>query len=135
MAHGLRSPRLGAVLSVDIYRDRPQPRLADRYNAIRKPLRRREQPQAYAAQSEPLACRSTPKVSVASRRAPVVIPAGHQAPSVERSLPRGHVEAAPRTARAIGLDRLRGHRNSREADRWRDLIMATIVSRILAPAS
>ena len=65
----------------------------------------------------------------------VVIPAGQEALTVERSLPHGHVAAVLGTARAIGLDRLLGPRNSREPNRPRDLIMAMIVSRIIAPTS
>ena len=39
------------------------------------------------------------------------------------------------TLRAIGLDRLLGPKNPREPNRPRDLVMAMIVSRIIAPAS
>ena len=65
----------------------------------------------------------------------VVIPAGQQALAVERSLPHGHVAAVLGMARAIGLDRLLGPRNSREPNRPRDLVMAMIVSRVIAPTS
>jgi hypothetical protein len=65
----------------------------------------------------------------------VVIPAGQEALTVERSLPHGHVAAVLGTARAIGLDRLLGPKNSREPNRPRDLVMAMIVSRIIAPTS
>ncbi|HME86291.1 MAG TPA: IS1634 family transposase [Roseiarcus sp.] len=65
----------------------------------------------------------------------VVIPAGHSALTVERSLPHGHVAAVLGTARAIGLDCLIGPKNGREPNRPRDLVMAMIVSRIIAPAS
>jgi hypothetical protein len=65
----------------------------------------------------------------------VVIPAGQEALSVERSLPHGHVAAVLGTARAIGLERLLGPRNGGEPNRPRDLVMAMIVSRIIAPAS
>ena len=65
----------------------------------------------------------------------VVIPAGQEALTVERSLPHGHVAAVLGMARAIGLDRLLGPRNNREPNRPRDLVMAMIVSRIIAPAS
>ena len=65
----------------------------------------------------------------------VVIPAGQEALTVERSLPHGHVAAALGTARAIGLDRLLGPKDNREPNRPRDLAMAMIVSRVIAPAS
>ena len=65
----------------------------------------------------------------------VVIPANQEALTVERSLPHGHVAAVLGTARAIGLDLLLGPKNSREPNRPRDLVLAMIVSRIIAPAS
>jgi hypothetical protein len=65
----------------------------------------------------------------------VVVAAGREAFTVERSLPHGHVAAALGMARAIGLDRLLGPRNKREPNRPRDLVMAMIVSRVIAPAS
>ena len=54
----------------------------------------------------------------------VVLPPGEQAFAVERSLPHGHVAAVLGTARAIGLDRLLGPRNSasptgRATSSWR----------------
>jgi hypothetical protein len=65
----------------------------------------------------------------------VVIPAGQQALTVERSLPHGHVAAVLGAARAIGLDLLLGPKDRREPNRPRDLVMAMIVSRVIAPAS
>ena len=69
----------------------------------------------------------------------VVIPAGQEAFTIERSLPHGHVAAVLGTARAIGLDRLLGPKNSGEPNRKNnrigDLVMAMIVSRVIAPAS
>ena len=65
----------------------------------------------------------------------VVIPAGQQAFTVERSLPHGHVAAVLGTARAIGLDRLLGPKNPRQPNRPRDLVLAMIVNRVIAPAS
>src|SRR5271169_2223035 len=65
----------------------------------------------------------------------VVIPAGQEAITVERSLPHGHVAAVLGTARAIGLDLLLGRKDRREPNRPRDLVMAMIVSRVIAPAS
>src|SRR5271169_5308654 len=65
----------------------------------------------------------------------VVIPAGQEAITVERSLPHGHVAAVLGTARAIGLDLLLGPKDRREPNRPRDLVMAMIVSRVIAPAS
>jgi hypothetical protein len=68
-------------------------------------------------------------------RGGVVIPAGQEALTVERSLPHGHVAAVLGMARAIGLDRLLGPSNSREPNRPRDLVMSMIVSRVIAPTS
>ena len=69
----------------------------------------------------------------------VVIPADQEAFTIERSLPHGHVAAVLGTARAIGLDRLLGPKNSGEPNRKNnrigDLVMAMIVSRVIAPAS
>jgi hypothetical protein len=65
----------------------------------------------------------------------VVIPAGQEAFTVERSLPHGAVAAVLGTARAIGLDRLLGPKDSRARNRPRDLVMAMIVNRVIAPAS
>ena len=65
----------------------------------------------------------------------VVIPAGQEAFTVERSLPHGHVAAVLGTLRVIGLDRLLGPKNPREPNRPRDLVLAMIVSRVIAPAS
>lgn len=60
-----------------------------------------------------------------------VIPAGEEALSVTRSLPHGHVAAVLGTLRRIGLDRLLGP----EGLRRRDLAIALIVSRLVAPTS
>jgi hypothetical protein len=65
----------------------------------------------------------------------VVIPAGQEALKVERSLPHGHVAAVLGMARAIGLERLLGPKTGDEPNRPRDLVLAMIVSRIIAPAS
>jgi len=65
----------------------------------------------------------------------LVIPAGQEAFTVERSLPHGHVAAVLGTARAIGLDRLLGPKNPREPNRPRDLVLAMVVNRVIAPAS
>jgi hypothetical protein len=65
----------------------------------------------------------------------VVIPAGQEALRVERSLPHGHVAAVLGMARAVGLDLLLGPKTGDEPNRPRDLVMAMIVSRIIAPAS
>jgi len=60
-----------------------------------------------------------------------VIPAGREALTMLRSLPHGHAAAALGTLRKIGLDRLLGP----AGPRGRDLVIALIVSRIIAPAS
>jgi transposase len=72
-------------------------------------------------------------------RGGIVIPAERDAFTVTRSLPHGHVAAALGTARRIGLDRILGPREHGPAkaggDRYRDLVMALIVGRILDPMS
>src|SRR6476646_2316273 len=60
-----------------------------------------------------------------------VIPAEPEAFTVIRSLPHGHVAAALGTVRKVGLDRILGP----DGDRFRDLVLALIISRILDPAS
>nr|WP_294565390.1 IS1634 family transposase [uncultured Rhodopila sp.] len=60
-----------------------------------------------------------------------VIPPEHDAFTITRSLPHGHVAAALGTARKIGLDRILGP----EGDRSRDLVLAMLTGRILDPVS
>ena len=60
-----------------------------------------------------------------------VIPAEHDAFTLTRSLPHGHVAAALGTARKIGLDRLLGP----DGDRCRNLVLALLTGRILDPVS
>ena len=60
-----------------------------------------------------------------------VLPAGSEALSIRRSLPHGHVAAVLGTVRTIGVDRLLGP----EGNRCRDLVLAMVVARLLAPAS
>src|ERR1700726_353536 len=57
--------------------------------------------------------------------------AEHDAFTVTRSLPHGHVAAALGTAHKIGLDRILGP----DGDRCRDLVLALLVGRILDPTS
>jgi hypothetical protein len=65
----------------------------------------------------------------------VVLPPGEQPFLIERSLPHGAVAAVLGTARAIDLDRLLGPKEANEPNRPRDLVMAMIVGRVIAPAS
>ena len=65
----------------------------------------------------------------------VVLPPGEQPFVIERSLPHGAVAAVLGTARAVGLDRLLGPKDANEPNRLRDLVMAMIAGRIIAPAS
>ena len=51
--------------------------------------------------------------------------------TIERSLAHGHAEAILGTIRKIGLDSLIGSKRSRE----RELVVAMIVERLIAPAS
>jgi len=60
-----------------------------------------------------------------------VTPADQETIIVRRSLPHGHVAAVLGTLRAIGLDRVLGP----VGNRCRDLVIAMIVARLIAPAS
>jgi hypothetical protein len=68
-----------------------------------------------------------------------VIAAEHDAFTVTRSLPHGHVAAALGTAHKIGLDRILGPGEPAPAkaggNRCRDLVLALLVGRILDPTS
>src|SRR5271156_1069563 len=64
-------------------------------------------------------------------RGGTVIAADRDAFTVTRSLPHGHVAAAPGTARKTGLDAIRGP----DGNRCRDLVLAMLIGRILDPAS
>ena len=61
----------------------------------------------------------------------IVVPPGQPALTVRRALPHGHVAAALGTLRAIGLDRVLGP----DGNRCRDLVLAMMVARLLAPDS
>jgi hypothetical protein len=58
-------------------------------------------------------------------------PAGQQSIIVRRALPHGHVAVVLGTLRHIGLDRILGPAGNRP----RDLVIAMIVARLIAPAS
>lgn len=60
-----------------------------------------------------------------------VLPPGVDALTIRRSLPHGHIAAVLGTLRTIGLDRLLGP----TGHRCRDLTLAMIVARLVAPAS
>ena len=60
-----------------------------------------------------------------------VLPPGIDALTIRRSLPHGHVAAVLGAVRTIGLDRLLGP----AGNRCRDLTLAMIVARLIAPAS
>src|SRR5260370_13759904 len=60
-----------------------------------------------------------------------VVAAEWEGVSILRSLPHGHVAAALGTLRAIGLDRVLGPPGNRR----RDLVIAMVVSRLIAPGS
>ena len=60
-----------------------------------------------------------------------VLPPGQDAVTIKRSLPHGHVAAVLGTVRKIGLDRLLGP----PGNRCRDLVIAMIVARLIAPVS
>ena len=65
------------------------------------------------------------------------IPADQEAITITRSLPHGPVAAVLGTLRKIGLDRILGPvaRTGPDDHRCRDLVVAMIASRIIAPAS
>lgn len=60
-----------------------------------------------------------------------VLSAGEDAIAIKRSLPHGHVAAVLGTLRRIGLDRMLGP----AGNRCRDLVVAMIVARLIAPVS
>jgi transposase len=62
------------------------------------------------------------------------LPPGQDAIIIKRSLPHGHVAAVLGTLRRIGLDRLLGPIGN-AANRCRDLVVAMIVARLIAPLS
>src|SRR6516162_5335321 len=62
------------------------------------------------------------------------LPPGQDAIVIKRSLPHGHVAAVLGTLRKIGLDRLLGPVGN-GANRCRDLAVAMIVARLIAPLS
>jgi hypothetical protein len=66
----------------------------------------------------------------AALKGQVLVPAGEAAASIARSLPHGHVAAVHAMARTLGLPGLLG-----PAGRQRDLALALIVSRVVAPGS
>ncbi len=66
----------------------------------------------------------------AALKGQVLVPAGEAAVSIARSLPHGHVAAVHAMAAKLGLPRLLG-----PACPQRDLALALIISRVVAPAS
>jgi hypothetical protein len=66
----------------------------------------------------------------AALKGQALVPAGEAAVSIARSLPHGHVAAVHAMARTLGLPALLG-----PAGRQRDLALALIVSRVMAPGS
>jgi hypothetical protein len=66
----------------------------------------------------------------AALKGAALVPAGEAAAVIARSLPHGHVAAVHAMARALGLPGLLG-----PAGRQRDLALALIISRVVAPGS
>jgi transposase len=60
-----------------------------------------------------------------------VLPSGEDGITIKRSLPHGHVAAVLGTLRRIGLDQVLGP----AGNRCRDLVVAMIVARLIAPVS
>ena len=69
-------------------------------------------------------------------RGGVALARADEALTISRSLPHGHVAAVLGTAEQLGLSKLLSERRGGPASRrYRDLVMALIVNRIIAPAS
>jgi hypothetical protein len=69
-------------------------------------------------------------------RGGVALASAEEALTISRSLPHGHVAAVLGTAERIGLPKLLTERRGGPASRrYRDLVMALIVNRVIAPAS
>jgi len=69
-------------------------------------------------------------------RGGVALARADEALTISRSLPHGHVAAVLGTAERIGLPKLLSERRGGPASRrYRDLVMALIVNRVIAPAS
>jgi hypothetical protein len=69
-------------------------------------------------------------------RGGVALPTADEALTISRSLPHGHVAAVLGTAEQVGLPKLLSERRGGSASRrYRDLVMALIVNRVIAPAS
>jgi hypothetical protein len=69
-------------------------------------------------------------------RGGVALARADEALTISRSLPHGHVAAVLGTAEQIGLPKLLTERRGGPASRrYRDLVMALIVNRVIAPAS
>jgi hypothetical protein len=69
-------------------------------------------------------------------RGGVALAAADEALTISRSLPHGHVAAVLGTAEQVGLAKLlTERRGGRVSRRSRDLVMALIVNRVIAPAS
>ena len=60
-----------------------------------------------------------------------VLPSGGDGITIKRSLPHGHVAAVLRALRSVGLDQLLGP----TGNRCRDLVVAMIEARLIAPVS
>src|SRR5208337_3429493 len=116
--------------SCHVYRGRPQPQIAARDPVAASLSRGRQGQEEDPGESDRLA-------EAVDRRLPgpaeggKVVAAEREAVSILRSLPHGHVAAALGTLRAIGLDRVLGPPGNRR----RDLVIAMVVSRLIAPGS
>jgi Transposase DDE domain len=69
-------------------------------------------------------------------RGGVALGQANEALTISRSLPHGHVAAVLGTAEKIGLAKLLTERHGgRSSRRYRDLVLALVVNRVIAPAS
>ena len=113
-----------------VYRNRPEPELAARHPAAGELSRRRQDQEAHHSELVPLADQIVEGLRTLLKGG-TAAPAGQETIVVRRALPHGHVAAVLGTLRDIGLDRLLGP----SGNRCRDLVIAMIVARLIAPAS
>src|SRR5260221_2023582 len=113
-----------------VYRIGPQPKLAARDPAARELSRRRQDQEAHHRQPVRLADRDRRRLRTLLKGGKVGA-ADQESIIVRRALPHGHVAAVLGTLRDIGLDRMLGP----PRNRCRDLVIAMIVVRLIAPAS
>src|SRR6202521_5009818 len=113
-----------------VHRGRPEPQLAACDPPAGELPGRRQDQETHPAQFERLAGAMVEGLR-AVLKGGTVLPLRQEAITIKRSLPHGHVAAVLGTLRRIGLDRLLGP----AGNRCRDLVIAMIVARLIAPVS